>query len=189
MPSAAQPDIRVHPDPGALADAAATEVVRVAREAIAERGRFLVTLSGGSTPRVLYEALARDHRESIEWGRVHLLWGDERCVPPDHPMSNYGMTHAALLARVPIPKGHVHRLPAERAPADQVAVEYEQELASLTGAAVGGTPPALDLVLLGMGADGHTASLFPGDAAFTERERWVMPATAPDLPRHGPGQA
>lgn len=180
MSRSGEPDIRTYPHPAALAESAAAEVVRLAAESIAERGRFIVSLSGGSTPRALYECLARDHGNAIDWARVRLFWGDERCVPPDHPMSNFRMAREALLDHVPLPPGNVHRLPAERTPAEAVAAGYEHEIASVMGAAASGPPPVLDLVLLGMGADGHTASLFPGDAAFAERERWVMPALAPE---------
>jgi 6-phosphogluconolactonase len=187
MTRSTQADIRIYPEPQALTGAAAVEVVRLAREAMMERGRFTIALSGGSTPRALYEALARDHREAVEWAGVHLFWGDERCVPPDHAMSNERMVRMALVRRVPLVDAHVHPIDAdaEEGP-EHAARAYEAILRSALPAEPGAGFPAFDLVLLGMGTDGHTASLFPGNAAFAETRRWVMPAIAPESydPRH-----
>lgn len=175
--------IRIFADKEALSEAAAHEFVRCAREAVAARGRFTVALSGGSTPKRLYQFLAAEpFRTQVDWGRVEFFWGDERCVPPDHPDSNYHMAREAMLAHLPIPAKHIHRMEAERADLDAAALDYEEEIAGVFyGKPIGPERPALDLVLLGMGPDGHTASLFPHTKALDERTRWVVPNHVPQL--------
>ncbi len=166
-------DVEIFPDRNALVRAEAERVVTLAREAIAARGRCLLALSGGSTPKPLYELLAtQPYAGQIDWSRVHLFWGDERCVPPDHPESNYRMTREALIDRVPLPADNVHRIRGEDDP-QQAAEAYERTLRQFFGP---DDPPrrSFDLVLLGMGPDGHTASMFPGTAAPGETRRWVM---------------
>lgn len=173
--------IQVFATPDALADAVAEHIVACAAEAIATTGRFTIALSGGSTPQEAYSRLAgyesqvtshESRGATIDWRRVHVLWGDERCVPPDDPRSNYRMAKEALLDRVPIPPDQIHRVRGEDDP-EKAADDYERELRSLL-------TNGLDLVLLGMGEDGHTASLFPGQAAVHETTRWVMAVPAPD---------
>ncbi len=150
-----------------VADAAAQLVVDCAADAIAARGRFTLALSGGSTPRPLYQLLATDEwRDQIDWARVHLFWGDERAVAPDHADSNYRLAREALIDHVPIPDGQVHRIHGEVDP-EAAAAAYEQTLRSVAG-------DGLDLVLLGLGRDGHTASLFPNRPAGREATRWVV---------------
>ena len=141
-------------------------VVECASAAISAAGRFTIALSGGSTPRAAYSRLAAaDSRHPTpDWRLTHILWGDERCVPPDDPRSNYRMAKEALLDRVPIPPDHIHRIRGEDDP-EIAAAEYERTLRSLHD---------LDLVLLGLGEDGHTASLFPGQPAVHETDRWVV---------------
>lgn len=169
-------EIRTCSEAASLARAAAEHFVTVAAEAIAARGRFVVALSGGSTPRATYVLLASDEFAArVDWSRVHVLWGDERCVPPDHAESNYRMAREVLLDKVPIPAENVHRMRGELSP-DQAATAYQAELEAVLGA--GGR---FDLVLLGMGADGHTASLFPGTAALEEGERTVVAVTVKGL--------
>jgi 6-phosphogluconolactonase len=160
-----KPEIVVLPDPAALAREAADRFVALARLAIAAQGRFTVALSGGSTPRLLYEQLVT---QPIEWEHVHVFWGDERCVPPDHPDSNYGLAQRALLSHIDIPAQNVHRLKGELDPA-QAAQQYEEELRAIFGLL-----PRFDVILLGMGSDAHTASLFPGTPALHEQQRWVV---------------
>jgi 6-phosphogluconolactonase len=159
----------------ALIEAAAEKFIRVGAGAIEEKGRFAVALSGGSTPRPLYAMLAGKFAGSIDWSCVHLFWGDERCVPPDDPRSNYRMVRESLLDGVSIPLANVHRIHGEEDP-KTAAAEYEKELRSFFAGIRGDGPPRVgfDLVLLGMGDNGHTASLFPGLPAVTEKERWVM---------------
>jgi 6-phosphogluconolactonase len=142
-----------------------TEVTR----AIAERGSCALSLAGGRTPEPVYRELASG--SSIDWKRVDVFFGDERAVPPDHPDSNYLMVHLALLSRVPIPADNVHRMEAERDDREAAAREYERSL-----------PPQLDVLVLGMGPDGHTASLFPGSAAMDERHRLVVPVVGAKPP-------
>jgi 6-phosphogluconolactonase len=164
-------DLRVFPDGADLARAAAEEFARRAEEAIRARGRFSIALSGGSTPRHLFALLAdpaEPYRDRIDWRAVHVFWGDERHVPPDHPESNFRMARETLLDRVAVPAENVHRIRGEEPDAARAAALYEEELRAFFRGA-----PRFDLVLLGLGADAHTASLFPGTSAVRERERWV----------------
>jgi 6-phosphogluconolactonase len=160
-----------------LVTIAAERVVNLAAEAIAENGRFTIALSGGSTPKPVYERLATEEfAKRVDWARVQIFWGDERCVPPDDPQSNYHMTRETLLDHVPIPVLNVHRIRGEQDPRE-AAEAYARELQAIFGAvAEKGGPPAegFDLILLGMGDNGHTASLFPGLAAVLEQCKWVM---------------
>jgi 6-phosphogluconolactonase len=166
-------EVEIFSDRTELVHAEAERIVTLAEEAIRSRGRCLVALSGGSTPRPLYELLATPpFAKRIDWPHLHLFWGDERCVPPDHPDSNYRMTREALIDHVPLPPENVHRIRGEDPP-DQAAAVYERVLREFFGP---GEAPArtFDLVLLGMGRDGHTASIFPGTAAVGETHRWTM---------------
>jgi len=174
--------IRTFADAGSLSEAAGHEFVRCAREAVAARGRFAVALSGGSTPQRLYQLLAAEPlRDRVDWGRVEIFWGDERCVPPDHPESNYRMAREAMLAQLPIPDEHIHRLEAERADHNGAARDYEATIGRVFGVSAGSEPPAFDVILLGMGPDGHTASLFPHTKALEETTRWVVANFVPKL--------
>lgn len=166
-------EVEIFRNPSELVRAEADRIVTLANETARVRGRFIVALSGGSTPRPLYELLATaSYASRIDWSRVHVFWGDERCVPPDHPDSNYRMTREALLDHVPLPPESVHRIRGEDPP-EQAAAAYERLLREFFGP---GEAPAksFDLVLLGMGRDGHTASIFPGTPATTEARRWAM---------------
>jgi 6-phosphogluconolactonase len=165
-------NLHIYPTPQALYAEAATLFVRLAGEAVAARGRFTVALSGGSTPKGVFTLLAgEEYRPRIPWAQVHLFWGDERCVPPTHPESNYRMAADALLSRVAIPAQNVHRIPAEQAPLEAARI-YETEIRE-TFALAPGAWPRFDLVFLGMGGDGHTASLFPGTPGLHETTRLV----------------
>lgn len=167
-------------DAAALAQEAARRFVSLAEAEIAERGRFTVSLSGGSTPRALFQLLTQPpHVTSIDWDRVHVFWGDERTVPPDDPQSNYRMAREALLDHVPIPPTQVHRILAENEPAD-AARRYAETLAEVFELEPGEVPE-FGLMLLGIGADGHTASLFPGTRALDETERLVVENVVPQL--------
>ncbi len=170
---AAQPEIRVLDGIEELYRSAANEFTRLAVEAVRARRRFCVALSGGSTPKGLYTLLAGSSLSSIPWDKVYFFWGDERHVPPDHPDSNYRMTYEALLSKVPVPAGNVYRIPAEQADAEAAARAYEQTISSFFGLREGQFP-RFDLVLLGMGLDGHTASLFPATPALHEKHRLVV---------------
>lgn len=183
------PEIKVLPTPDALAQEAAERFAMHARIAIEQTGRFSVALSGGSTPKALHKCLAaKPLRDQIDWTRVQIFFGDERCVPPDHADSNYRMARETLLSQVPIPGDNIYRVRGEIEPAD-AAQEYGQLLKEKF--ADGG----LDLVLLGMGPDGHTASLFPHTAALTESKHrcvanhveklnaWRITMTAPFINR------
>ena len=160
-------------DAEAVAQGAAEWIAELARLSVAERGRFGVALAGGSTPRRIYEILAGGEGPGrwIDWPKVHVFFGDERTVPPDHPDSNFRMAHEALLSRVALPPENVHRMIGE---GDAVANArlYEDELRSFFGDDADW--PAFDLVMLGMGDDGHTASLFPATTALEERRAWVV---------------
>jgi 6-phosphogluconolactonase len=162
-------------DASAVARAAAEQIASRAERSVAGSGRFSIALSGGSTPKRLYALLAdplEPYRARIPWDRVHVFFGDERHVPPDDPQSNYRMANEELLGRVPIPAENVHRVLAER-PAEEAASLYEEDLRRAFALSPAGIP-RFDLVLLGMGEDGHTASLFPGTAALAERRRLAV---------------
>ncbi len=165
-------DFRVFPDSGSMSRAAAEFVITHVRNALASRGSCSLVLSGGATPAPLYSLLASAPcRGRIRWPGVHVFWSDERCVPPDHPESNYRLAFDSLLSRVPLSSAQIHRIHGEEG-ADRAAQIYEEDLVRFFG---DGPLPMFDLVLLGVGEDGHTASLFPGSALLHERERLALP--------------
>ncbi len=166
-----QPDIRVFEDPQSLFQGAAEEFTSQTTAAVRSHGRFTVALSGGSTPRSLYTLLAT--KASLPWDKVYFFFGDERHVPPDNPESNYRMARESLLSKVPIPPENIFRVPAENPDANKAAEAYEQTLRKFFDPA-SGSFPRFDMILLGMGPDGHTASLFPGTTALQEKSRWVV---------------
>jgi 6-phosphogluconolactonase len=170
-------EITVYPDNESLIGGAADLIIELAAQSIAGRGCFTLALSGGGTPRPVYARLATaGYRDRIDWSKVRIFFGDERCVPPDDPRSNYLMVRTALLDQVPLPPGNIVRIRGEEPP-EKAAADYTDALQrAFGGDAVTGGPPAegFDLILLGMGENGHTASLFPGLAAVTETVRWVM---------------
>jgi 6-phosphogluconolactonase len=187
-----KPEILTYPSLEDLSRAAAGYICEIAEEAIKERNIFTLVLSGGSTPRLLYEELARQPiSKKIDWQKTHVFWGDERYLPPDHPDSNYALAFQALVSKVDIPTANVHRVITERDSANAAAEDYEKTLRHFFQHPAGSQDqpylPSFDLVLLGLGQDGHTASLFPGDAALEEKYRWVVAvdgaSASPPVPR------
>lgn len=166
-----QPEIKIVADANELSRVGAAEFEHVARNAVMARDRFTVCLSGGSTPRGLHSELARAAGR-LPWDKFYFFWGDERHVPPDDKDSNYRMARETLLSHAPIPPDNVFRMHAEDSDAGRVAEEYEQTIRNFF-ALKAGELPRFDLVLLGLGPDGHTASLFPGSPALQERSRLV----------------
>ncbi len=161
--------VQIYPDAEALSRGAANLFVHLAERAMALRGRFAVALSGGTTPRRTYELLAEPaFAERVAWPLVHVFWGDERCVPLDDPLSNARLAREAWLDKVPIPVAQIHPIDCQANPAN-AARQYEGELHRLFR----GGPPRFDLILLGLGDNGHTASLFPGSRALEDQERWT----------------
>lgn len=183
------PIIRVLPDASAVQRAAAQEFTARIDAAVQTRGVAFVALSGGSTPRGLHALLAdpgEPFRARVPWARLHVFWGDERPVPPDDPDSNYRMAHDTLLSLVPVPPAQVHRIGGEDPDAARAAERYAAEVRQVFAAhgRVAEGWPQFDLVILGMGADGHTASLFPGTAAVHEGSRLAVAAWVAQLRSH-----
>jgi 6-phosphogluconolactonase len=163
--------IKTYPDAKTLTREAALHFITCANEAIAERNLFSVALAGGSTPNALYEALATvELVPRVDWEKVHVFWGDERCVAPNHEESNYRMAYDAMLRHLPVPVKQIYRMEGELEP-KEAAKTYEGRLKQFFQQNI----PRFDLILLGMGTDGHTASLFPGTKALEETKKWVMP--------------
>jgi len=174
-------ELNVFPNLDELSRQAAARFARMARETVREHGRFTVCLSGGSTPRQTYSLAAQEPpRSQIPWDAVHIFWGDERCVPLARPDNHFTMTMELLISRVPIPKGSVHRMRGEAANPHEAAPEYEASLREFFGLGPTGIP-RFDLILLGMGADGHTASLFPGSPGLEERDKLVVAHYVPKV--------
>jgi 6-phosphogluconolactonase len=164
-------DARVLPDLVSLSRAVLEETFPIIQEAVSKRGRFAIALSGGHTPGKMYSLWAQteQYRNKTPWDRVHLFWGDERFVPADDPRSNYHMARETLISQVPIPAENVHPMPTNLPSPEECARAYETELLKFFGS----EPPAFDVQLLGIGDEGHTASLFPGSPALGEKVRWV----------------
>lgn len=169
----------IYPDIDTISREAANYTVRVAREAIAKRGKFTFALSGGTTPGKMYALLTSEpYRSQIDWSAVHFFWSDERCVPPTDPQSNYHLAQEALLSKLNLRPDQIHRLPADRPDRQQAATDYEAEIRQV----LGGDVPAFDLLQLGMGPEAHTASLFPHQPALREEKRLVLPVSVPKPP-------
>ena len=169
-------NVQIFPDPQHLASAAAEQFVEIAEASVQLRGVFTVALSGGTTPQMLFRLLASEpYRGKVDWKNTHIFWGDERCVPPDNEESNYLKAKQTLLDEIKIPETNIHRIMAELPP-EQAAEDYEEKLLQYFSSIqdeTERTQAQFDLVLLGMGDDGHTASLFPGTPAIHEETRWV----------------
>jgi 6-phosphogluconolactonase len=166
------PQFEIHPNPPALFRAAAEKFAQIANDAVMKRGVFFVALAGGNTPRDLYLLLAHENwRARVPWQQTNIFFGDERCVPPDHPDNNYRMAREALLDQLSLPERNIHRMRGEDDP-HAAAAAYEKEIFDVFGAA-GIKKPCFDLILLGLGNDGHTASLFPETPALREKEKLV----------------
>ena len=176
---AAIPDVRVAGSIQDWAHQAAAFIASVSERAILANGRFIMALSGGSTPKTLYQTLASpEWKTRFEWQKIHFLFGDERCVPPDHQDSNFNMAQASFFHPLAIPPNHIFRMKGEGEDPLPVAREYEQTIRQLTQTQPP-TMPRIDLVLLGLGDDGHTASLFPGTSALQETKKIVTVGQAP----------
>jgi 6-phosphogluconolactonase len=169
-------NFHIHPEAGAVAEAGADLFVDEAQRALRSEGRFTVALAGGSTPRLLYETLAARGAAAVDWERTHVFWGDERCVPPDHPESNSKLAQDALLSKVEIPAENVHRMRGELGP-HEGAREYDELLRDFFGGYQ--SRKTFDLILLGMGEDGHTAPLFPDSRTLEEASHWAAAVQAP----------
>ncbi len=173
------PEIRIAGDLHAWAQDIAAFIAPLSEQTIRSKGRFIMALSGGSTPKTLYQAMATpEWKVRLDWSRMCFLFGDERCVPPDHPDSNFKMVHTALFQPLDIPAAHICRMKGESEDADKAAQEYEEAIRRLTKSPPPHIP-VIDLVLLGLGDDGHTASLFPGTAALQEHNKIVTVGQAP----------
>ena len=169
-------ELRTFPDQPALSQAAAEEIVAAARAAVDEHGTFTMALSGGPAPGPVFDLLAdqnQPYRDRMPWDNAHFFWGDERHVPPEHPQSNYRLAYSKMLSRVPVPERNVHRVRAELPDAHEAARLYELTVRDFFQLPYGEWP-TIDLMLQGLGANGHTASLFPGTTAVAERERFVV---------------
>lgn len=161
----------------ALAQSLWTEI----RDTVKKKGYFALALSGGKTPQILYDILATSYAEAVPWKSVHLFWGDERFVPQNHPENNYKMVYHTLISKISMPADNVHPIPTENLPPEEAALAYEEVLRNFFKTSSLGvkSTQTFDLILLGVGEDGHTASLFPGNPALQERARWVIPIVAP----------
>ena len=164
--------LRVFEGADALADAAADRIIHTAQDAIDARGRFLLVLAGGATPEMTYQRLAR-RPAAVDWSRTYIFFGDERFVPADDPRSNFAMARRTLLAWAPIPPSQVFPVPTDRPTVDAAARAYAEQLREFFGPEASGGPPRFDLILLGLGEDGHTASLFPGSPALDVQTQWA----------------
>ncbi len=172
--------IEAFPDLARASQGLALRLVEAAQEAVRKNGRFALALSGGSTPRLLYSLLAGKAGAGIPWKETHLFWGDERCVPKGNPQSNYHLADETFLSRVPVPRRNIHRIPAELKPPQRAARAYERTLQRFfEGSPLKNKVRTFDVILLGVGPDGHTASLFPDSPALKEKSRWTSAVEAP----------
>ena len=171
---------RILPDIASLSRAVLEETLSIIQEAVAKRGRFAIALSGGHTPEKMFSLWSEtaEYRDKTPWDRIHLFWSDERYVPENDPLSNYHMARETLISHVPIPAGNVYPVPTNLSPPEECARAYEADLLKFFGAEL----PAFDVQLLGLGPEGHTASLFPGSTALEEKLHWVAAVRVPAEP-------
>ncbi len=180
----AVPDIRIHSNSQAVAEASAAFVLEVGQKAIRANGRFLIALSGGTTPEILYRALTSPaFADRLDWSRAIFFFSDERCVPPNDPRSNYALANKTLFIPLNIPPSQIYRMAGESSDPQVAASEYEQQLRLATNT-VPSVLPSLDLILLGLGEDGHTASLFPGSPILQDYRRAIAATQSPKDPPH-----
>jgi len=179
MGESLKPEIRVFTHLEKASRSLAEKIVEEAGEAIEKRGRFTLVLSGGKTPGLLYSRLASEFATKIDWSAVHLFWGDERYVPQGHQDSNFCLVYQALISKVPLLSPNVHRIDTGLENPDKAAEAYEESLREFFQVSEAGIFQTFDVTLLGMGKDGHTASLFPGSSALAEKSRWVVAVNAP----------
>lgn len=173
-------EFSVYPDVETMSHEAARSIVQMANEAVVTHGRFSIALSGGSTPKLLYGLLAQEpYRSQINWSTVEIFWSDERCVPPDDKESNFHLAREVLLSKAPLEEKQIHRMPADAVEREAASRAYTLEIQRVLG--VEGTP-RFDLLQLGMGPEGHTASLFPHQTSLHEGRRLVMPVSVPKPP-------
>lgn len=172
--------VSIYPDTDKLSHEAAQFIARIAKESIASHGRFTIALSGGSTPKTTYALLATEpYQSQIDWSQVQVFWSDERAVTPDNDESNYHMAEEVFLSKVPIPKNQIHRMPADEADREVASEAYTNEMRQIFNF---NEVPRFDLIQLGMGPEGHTASLFPHQASLHELNRLVIPVAVPKPP-------
>lgn len=177
----ADPLLHFFPDIDTLSHTVAERLITLAQSTISSQKHFSLCLSGGNTPRRLYQLLATEYRTKLDWDNLHLFWGDERYIPPTHPESNYAMVLQELIPLVPIPAANIHRIPTELNSSEQAALKYEQEIKRFFfNQGIDTAQSSFDLVLLGLGTDGHTASLFPNDPVLDKSDQLVAAITAPD---------
>jgi 6-phosphogluconolactonase len=179
----AVPDIRIHSNSQAVAEAAAEFILEIGRESVRAKGRFFLALSGGTTPESLYRALASPAFDRFDWSRTVFFFSDERCVPPNDPRSNYALADKTLFTPLNIPPSRIYRMAGESSDPQAAASEYEQQLRLATNT-VPSVLPSLDLILLGLGEDGHTASLFPGSPILQDYRRAIAATQSPKDPPH-----
>ena len=176
-------DVRTYPDLDSLNRVAADELAGVIQESVRKSGRFNLVVAGGNTPRSLYRLLAEDYRDRISWPRIHIFWGDERYLPPEDRLSNFRMVHEELIEKVPLSPDNVHPMPTHFSTPEEAARAYEATLREHFSD-LAESWPAFDLVLLGMGGDGHTASLFPGSPALKEKNGGWLPSRLRQIRRN-----
>jgi 6-phosphogluconolactonase len=181
MGESIKPEVNVFPSLEQASRFLAEKIVEEANEAVEKRGQFTLALSGGKTPRLLYGLLAGEFSTKIDWTAVHFFWGDERCVPLDHPDSNFALAYDTLVSKIPIPPQNIHRITAEIEIPEKAAESYEKTLREFFKDSEEQASPTFDVILLGVGEDGHTASLFPGSLELKKRNHWVAAVNAPSF--------